>query len=77
MRLFIVPIARTHDQYDNAKYYVKKHKDVLIDQRHSLFDEHLAQAFRQHVRFHKKIQKKDLPRFIAQAKDTIATAIVE
>lgn len=33
MKLLIVPISRTHDQYLNANYYVKKYKDILIDQK--------------------------------------------
>jgi UDP-N-acetylglucosamine:LPS N-acetylglucosamine transferase len=77
MKLFIVPIAWTHDQYDNAKYYVQKHKDLLIDQKNPDFEEHLAKAFRQNVEFHKKSSNKDIPRLIEIAKDRVAAAILE
>jgi UDP-N-acetylglucosamine:LPS N-acetylglucosamine transferase len=33
MKQIIIPIPRTHDQYDNAKRYVHHHKDMMIDQR--------------------------------------------
>ena len=75
MKLFIVPIAWTHDQYDNAKYYVQQHKDLLIDQRDPDFEENLAQAFRQNVGYHKTHTNKDIPRLIETAKDQVATAI--
>ncbi|MBU0627375.1 hypothetical protein KKG31_02130 [Patescibacteria group bacterium] len=77
MKLFIVPIAWTHDQYDNAKYYVQKHKDLLIDQRDPKFEEHLVKAFRQNVGYHKTDTHKDIPSLIEAAKDQIAQAIIE
>jgi UDP-N-acetylglucosamine:LPS N-acetylglucosamine transferase len=33
MKLFIVPIAWTHDQYDNANRYQDNYGDILIDQK--------------------------------------------
>ena len=33
IKQIIVPIPRTHDQYDNAKRYVQHKKDIMIDQK--------------------------------------------
>jgi UDP-N-acetylglucosamine:LPS N-acetylglucosamine transferase len=49
MKLFMVPIAWTHDQYDNAKYYVSQFHDLLIDQKLPDFETHLLQAFKNHA----------------------------
>jgi len=49
MKLFMVPIAWTHDQYDNARYYVSRFQDLLIDQKAPEFEKHLLQAFKDHV----------------------------
>lgn len=49
MKLFMVPIAWTHDQYDNAKYYVSQFQDLLIDQKLPDFEAQLLQAFKNHV----------------------------
>lgn len=76
MKLFIVPIAWTHDQYDNAKYYVSQYQDLLIDQKSSDFEKHLLQAFYEHVWFKKQQKQKDYLALVCQAKDKIATAIV-
>lgn len=82
MKLFMVPISWTHDQYDNAKYYVQHHQDLLLDQKKPDFEEQMAQAFRQHVWFHKKHKHKvlaggkDILDTITQAKNKIASAIL-
>lgn len=82
MKLFIVPIAWTHDQYDNAKYYVSHFQDLLIDQRSPDFEKNLFQTFQDHVWFRKKqkqesqAMKKELLTIVWLAKDTIAKAII-
>ena len=37
MKICMVPIPRTHDQYENAKWYVKKYNDILLDQSNPSF----------------------------------------
>jgi len=49
MKLLIVPISWTHDQYENAKYYVNHYQDLLIDQKKSDFERRLGQTFGQFV----------------------------
>jgi len=36
MKLIIIPIPRTHDQYDNAKYYENHYSDILLEQNAKL-----------------------------------------
>lgn len=76
MKLFMVPIAWTHDQYDNAKYYVSQFQDLLIDQKLPDFEKHLLQAFHDHVWFRKEQKTKKRLTLVCQAKDKIAKAIL-
>lgn len=76
MKLFIVPISWTHDQYENAKYYVNHYQDLLIDQKNSGFEKHLWQAFGQFAWFHKTPTSKDLWAIISKAKDVILESII-
>lgn len=46
MKQIIVPIPRTHDQYDNAKWYVKYHNDIMINQRDNDFEAQLSDAIK-------------------------------
>ncbi|MBQ9553982.1 hypothetical protein IJU97_03345 [bacterium] len=40
----MVPIPRTHDQKDNAKWYVKHHDGILIEQDDPQFLEKLEET---------------------------------
>lgn len=76
MKQLIIPIPRTHDQYDNAKWYVRYHNDSMIDQRDADFEIQLTNAIK-HFRWFKKIlQQKDRKEIIAHAKKAIRDAIV-
>lgn len=76
LKLFMVPISWTHDQYDNAKYYVKNHQDLLLDQKNPNFDKLLIQAFQQNAWFHKTLSNKNLWQLINNAKEQITKSIV-
>jgi UDP-N-acetylglucosamine:LPS N-acetylglucosamine transferase len=76
MKLIMVPIPWTHDQYDNAKYYVKKHQDILVDQKNEQFLTNLSLAIRKFKNFKKKLSKKDRGEEISQAKIKIIESIL-
>lgn len=66
-----MPIPRTHDQYDNAKRYVRVHNDVMINQRDADFESQLGNAIKHFKGFKKVRQQKDKKAIIAQAKHII------
>ena len=76
MKQIIVPIPRTHDQYDNAKWYEKYHNDVVINQRDHDFESQLANAIKHFKNFKKIRQPKDKKAIIAQAKKIIRESII-
>ena len=71
MKQIIIPIPRTHDQYDNAKRYAKHHNDIRINQRDHDFEQQLANAIIYHKNFKKMRQQKDKKEIIAHAKKII------
>lgn len=77
MKLLISPIPRTHDQYDNAQYYVDHYGDILIDQKHN-FQETLKLHL-EHFCWYKKemlwLDKDDIKTKIQKAKRTILTEL--
>lgn len=76
MKQIIVPIPRTHDQYDNAKWYVRSHNDIMINQRDTDFEFQLAKAIK-HFKWYKKVtQQKDKKKIIAHAKKIIRDALL-
>jgi len=71
MKQIIVPIPRTHDQYENAKRYVRVHSDIMINQRDHDFESQLGNAIK-HFKWFKKIrQQKDKKAIIAEAKKIV------
>ncbi len=76
MKLLIVPIPRTHDQYDNANYYLKKYQDILIDQQKD-FQKHLTTQLKHIVWYHKKRDYKNIKEQIHQTKTIIANALIQ
>lgn len=76
MKQIIVPIPRTHDQYDNAKWYVRYHNDIMINQRDHDFEFQLANAIKHFKGFKKIRQQKDKKEIISHAKKTIREAIL-
>ncbi len=77
LKQIIVPIPWTHDQYDNAKRYVRYHNDVMINQRDSDFEQQLTNAIKHFKGFKKIRQAKDKKAIVAQAKITIREALVQ
>jgi len=73
----MVPIPRTHDQYDNAKFYVKKYQDILLDSKSDTYMQDMIDVFQKHQNFKKAEMKKDILSEISKAKDTILEAIIK
>ncbi len=71
IKQIIVPIPWTHDQYDNAKWYVRSHNDIMINQRDNDFESQLATAIIYHKNFKKIRQQKDKKEIISHAKKII------
>lgn len=76
MKQIIVPIPRTHDQYDNAKWYVRSHNDIMINQRDHDFESQLANAIKYFKGFKKTFQQKDKKAIISEAKKIIRDALL-
>lgn len=76
IKQIIVPIPRTHDQYDNAKWYVKHYDDIMINQRDDDFETQLTNAIKYFKWFKKTHQQKDKKSLITEAKKIIRTAIL-
>lgn len=77
IKQIIVPIPRTHDQYDNAKRYVRVHNDILINQRDDDFESQLANAIK-HFRWFKKVPlQKDKKAIIAEAKVAVRKSLLD
>lgn len=76
MKQIIVPIPWTHDQYENAKRYVKFHNDIQINQRDHDFEQQLANAIKYFRNFKKIRQQKDKKAIISHAKKVIWEALV-
>jgi UDP-N-acetylglucosamine:LPS N-acetylglucosamine transferase len=77
IKQIIVPIPRTHDQYDNAKWYVKTHNDILINQRDADFQKQLADAIKYYKGFKKTRQQKDKKAIIAEAKIIVRKSLLD
>lgn len=77
MKLFIVPIPRTHDQYLNAERYEHKYQDIFIDQKSDGFTETIDLILQQHIWYHKKHKHKDIQSSINQTKDIILQKIIQ
>ena len=76
MKQIIIPIPRTHDQYDNAQWYVEHHQDIMINQRDKGFEINILNALIKLRTFTKKPQKKDKKLLVAHAKDAIWKVIL-
>lgn len=77
MKQIIIPIPRTHDQYDNAKWYVKYHNDIMINQRDTDFESQLGNAIKHFKGFKKIRQQKDKKTIIAHAKKIIRETLLK
>lgn len=71
LKLFMVPIPWTHDQFDNARWYVQHHGGILFDQRREDFIPQLTAQLLAHRHYKKIFQTKDRKSLIATAKKQI------
>ena len=76
IKIVMVPIPRTHDQYDNSKFYVKKYDDILLDSKDENYNKNMLDIFKKYKNFKKKDTKKDILLEIAVAKDIITKALL-
>ena len=76
MKLFIVPIAWTHDQYQNAERYQKNYWDIFLDQRNDDFLNKLVSEFKKYKEFKKEISHNDKAEIIHAAKDKVWAALL-
>lgn len=77
MKLFIVPIAWTHDQYDNANRYQDNYGDILIDQKDEWFLNRLILEIKRHKEFKKILSSQDRLATISKAKEEIWEHIID
>lgn len=77
MKLFIVPIAWTHDQYDNAMWYQEHCDDVLIDQKEETFLNKLILEIKKYKNFKKILTSQDRLVTISKAKEEIRESILD
>ncbi|MCX6824808.1 MAG: glycosyltransferase [candidate division SR1 bacterium] len=76
MKQIIIPIPRTHDQYENAKWYVRCHNDVMINQRDHDFEAQLGNAIKHFKGFKKNRIQKDKRSIISHAKKIIRDSLL-
>lgn len=72
----MVPIPRTHDQYDNAKFYVEHYDDILLDSNDPNYKENMLSIFTKFQNFKKEKVTKDILAEISVAKDKIVKALI-
>ena len=77
MKLLIVPIAWTHDQYQNAERYEKNHNDVLLDQKNEDFLNKLVTELKKHKYNKKVVLENDKADRIHAAKDKVWGALLD
>jgi UDP-N-acetylglucosamine:LPS N-acetylglucosamine transferase len=77
LKIIMVPIPWTHDQYDNAKYYVNHFNDILLDSKDPNYKNNMIQIFDKYKNFKKQETQKDIISQISVAKDTILNAIFD
>lgn len=76
MKQIIVPIPRTHDQYENAKRYAKHHNDLRLNQRDDNFEQQLKTTILSSKGFKKVRQQKDKKAIIAHAKKAVRDSLI-
>jgi len=77
LKIVMVPIPRTHDQYENAKYYVQHFQDILLDSKDTSYKSNMIEIFDKYKNFKKQEIQKDIISQISVAKDTILNAIFD
>ena len=72
----MVPIPWTHDQYDNAKFYVQHYDDILLDSNDPNYKENMLSIFTQYQKFKKEKVTKDILSEISVAKEKIVKELL-
>ena len=76
LKLIMIPIPWTHDQKDNAKWYVKNHEWILVDQDDPEFINKLQDTLLSLKSYKKSLSTKDRKKEISIAKEKILDAIL-
>ena len=71
LKLIMVPIPRTHDQFANAKRYVEQRDGILLDQDSPDFKANLLAELLKLKNFKKTITQKDIKTAISEPKKQI------
>lgn len=77
LKIVMVPIPRTHDQYDNAQFYVKNYKDILLDSTKKDYKDTMINIFKENQSFKKDHIKNNMLSEISKAKNIILEAILD
>lgn len=77
MKLVMVPIPWTHDQYENAKYYVQNYWDILVDSKQETFISDLRKVLLEQCKYKKDNLNCDLLKMIEKPKQIIVDYIIK
>ncbi len=76
LKIVMVPIPWTHDQYDNAKFYVEHYDDILLDSADENYEKNMIEIFTKYQNFKKEKVTKDILAEISVAKEKIVKALL-
>jgi len=76
LKIVMVPIPWTHDQYDNAKYYVEHYDDILLDSKDLEYKNNMLKIFDEYKSFKKSEVNVDILSEISKAKDMIVGELI-
>lgn len=77
IKLLMVPIPWTHDQYENAKYYVKNYWDILVDSKKDTFISELRKVLLEQCKYKKEILNTNFLSTIEKTKKIIVDYLVK
>lgn len=77
IKMIMIPLPWTHDQKNNALWYVKQKKWILIDQEDPDFMEKLKTILITHIDWHKNLKIIDHLWVILQGKEKISKILLE
>lgn len=76
LKMIMVPIPWTHDQYDNAKFYVEHYEDILLDSTDEKYEEQMLEIFDKYKNFKKEKIEKNILSEISVAKEQIVKSLL-
>ena len=77
LKIVMVPIPWTHDQYDNAKFYVEHYDDILLDSTDENYEKNMLDIFDKYKNFKKEKVIKDILSEISVAKEKIVESLLK